>query len=170
MGLLLSQSPLYGLGCLPELRQLSSHVYLAEVTERIAQLIYTRAAAVYSQFSAMTVPVCTHGVVDTPTLFDSCGTYNLGPFKANRVVPCFTKDSMVSQAASRDEKAPDDCRKLTYRADPQQCMLFFCVCLDHEVIVGWHLGMHEGRRDVMVPVYRYFQQPPGLIMYDFACG
>lgn len=49
-------------------------------------------------------------------------------------------------------------------------MLHFLVCLDHECILGWHLGDHKGRRDAMNPIYRYLPRPSKLVMYDFACG
>lgn len=141
-----------------------------QLVDLARQLICCRARQVYQDLAPMLFQPCEHVDLETVPMSMSCGVYNLGPNQQNRCVPTFAKNKDQSDASSKDCIGEDTCRKRTYTENKHQCMLHFFVCLVHETIVGWHLGEHEGRRDVMLPIYRYFPKAPKLIMYDFACG
>eukprot|EP00045_Choanoeca_perplexa_P018306 m.286499 g.286499 ORF g.286499 m.286499 type:complete len:195 (-) comp17778_c0_seq33:48-632(-) len=63
-------------------------------------------------------------------------------------------------------------RKLIRRMDMQEkrCILAVHICLQHGTICSFHLTHAEGRKDVILPIYREWSKMPELIVYDFACG
>lgn len=117
---------------------------------------------------------CTHHWQDpAPTMFEQCGWYATAGAGVvyHRPTPRYLVDHVgIPARSSHDERGGSKCNKNSFKKNPGQAMLMFCTCLDHEVIVGWHLCQYEGRRSVMVPLLQCFPEAPKLVMYDFACG
>lgn len=105
-------------------------------------------------------------------MFEQCGWYATSSDDVvhYRPSPQFAIDTdQIAARASHDEGG-NLCNKKSYKENSGQAMLMFCTCLDHEVIIGWHICKFEGRRSVMVPLLQCFPAAPKLVMYDFACG
>lgn len=87
-----------------------------------------------------------------------------------RPVPIFAKRSQAD--AAYDEDSEHICHKHYEgkKTAKPRCMLFLHVCLDHGAICHYHLTRAEGRRDMMLPIYRSWRRLPTLIVYDYACG
>ena len=44
------------------------------------------------------------------------------------------------------------------------------MCMDHQTIVGFHVMAHgEGRRDCVLPLYKFKKDPPQVLFCDTAC-
>jgi hypothetical protein len=77
--------------------------------------------------------------------------------------------SKVTQA----ETSCDGCTKKRpmYFAHTQRTSIWINLCMIHEQAVGFHLiHSQEGRRDALIPVYRFWDKPPLAIWNDFGCG
>lgn len=129
-----------------------------------------RLHSIYETIAAGNNPECHHfWQAPSQNMFELCGWYG-SDLMTVRPSPMFSIDQgQVSARAGHDE-CVHKCQKQTYTKHIGQSMLMFCTCLDHEVIIGWHLCQYEGRRSVMVPLYQCFPEAPKLVMYDFACG
>ncbi len=67
----------------------------------------------------------------------------------------------------------DGCRKVRFRyqGHRQRAGLWVYMCMTHETIVGFHVMKHgEGRRDGIIPPYRFMETPPEAIFGDYVCG
>ena len=83
-----------------------------------------------------------------------------------RSVPRFASTDQAT--ASQDEPGDDGpCQKHYER---HRCMLVLHICLKHGIICSFHLTHAEGRKDVILPLYREWIRMPRLVVYDFACG
>jgi hypothetical protein len=53
----------------------------------------------------------------------------------------------------------------------QRAGLWISMCMEHETIVGFHImSRGEGRRDGIVPPYRFMEKPPKAFFGDYVCG
>lgn len=51
-----------------------------------------------------------------------------------------------------------------------RCGMWIWTCLQCEHVVGWHIMRHgEGRRDAILSLYKYMEEPPDLVICDFGC-
>ena len=67
----------------------------------------------------------------------------------------------------------EGCKKarFTFVGHRQRAGLWIYLCMEHERIVGFHIMPDgEGRRDGIVPPYRFMQDPPEALFGDFVCG
>jgi hypothetical protein len=74
---------------------------------------------------------------------------------------------------TQTETSCDGCTKkrLAYFAHSQRTSIWINLCMIHEHVVGFHLiHSQEGRRDALVPIYRFWESPPLAIWNDFGCG
>lgn len=81
-------------------------------------------------------------------------------------------ESAISSFTS-SETSCEGCTKqrFTYIGHRQRTGIWITVCMIHECIVGYHLIKNsEGRRDAIVPLYRYMELPPKACWFDFGCG
>lgn len=62
-------------------------------------------------------------------------------------------------------------KRSVYVGHKQRTGMWINVCMIHEHIIGYHLiHRSEGRRDAVIPLYRFFEKPPLAVWNDFACG
>jgi len=88
---------------------------------------------------------------------------------AKRVVPNFEGTQQAREAY--DEDKGSICQKnYVGKAPRSRCMLIVHICLEHGAICHFHLTASEGRKDMMLPIYRSWSTMPELIVYDYACG
>ncbi len=53
----------------------------------------------------------------------------------------------------------------------QRAGLWITMCMEHETIVGFHvMSRGEGRRDGIIPPYRFMEKPPKAMFGDYVCG
>ncbi len=67
----------------------------------------------------------------------------------------------------------EGCRKVrrVYVGHRQRAGLWISVCMEHQMICGYHvIANGEGRRDCIIPLYRFMETPPQAIFGDYACG
>jgi hypothetical protein len=67
----------------------------------------------------------------------------------------------------------DGCTKLRpiYVGHRQRTGFWITVCMIHERVIGFHLiSQGEGRRDAIIPIYRFKETAPSAMWYDFGCG
>ncbi len=58
-----------------------------------------------------------------------------------------------------------------YIGHRQRTGIWINMCMVHETVVGFHLiHNQEGRRDALIPIYRFWEKPPLAIWNDFGCG
>ena len=79
-----------------------------------------------------------------------------------------------SSEKSIDEKGScDGCKKVRYhyQGHRQRIALWVYMCMEHQTIVGFHVMPDgEGRRDGVIPPYRFMETPPAAIFGDYVCG
>jgi hypothetical protein len=77
------------------------------------------------------------------------------------------------QRITQAESSCDGCMKKrpVFIGHRQRTGLWIQVCMIHERIVGFHI-IHkgEGRRDAIIPVYRFYDTAPIAMWHDFGCG
>jgi hypothetical protein len=77
------------------------------------------------------------------------------------------------QRIKQAESSCDGCNKKRYHfiGHRQRTGLWIQLCMVHERVVGFHL-IHrgEGRRDAVIPVFRFYENPPVAMWHDFGCG
>lgn len=83
-----------------------------------------------------------------------------------RSVPRFASADQAT--ASQDE--PGDSGPCQKHYKRHRCMLVLHICLEHGTVCSFHLTHAEGRKDVILPIYREWKRMPRLVVYDFACG
>lgn len=91
----------------------------------------------------------------------------LGGTRAKRCVPTFSKTKQSTEAYDEDSTT---CTKNYDGKAKRRCMLFLHVCLEHGAICSFHLTTAEGRKDMVLPIYRFWDELPRLLVYDFGCG
>ena len=67
----------------------------------------------------------------------------------------------------------EGCKKVRYRyqGHRQRAGLWVYMCMTHETIIGFHVMKHgEGRRDGIIPPFRFMEKPPEAIFGDYVCG
>ncbi len=67
----------------------------------------------------------------------------------------------------------DGCKKVRWRytGHRQRAGLWVYMCMEHEFVIGYHIMKHgEGRRDGIIPPYRFMENPPEAIFGDYVCG
>ena len=70
------------------------------------------------------------------------------------------------------ETSEDGCSKLRTASVSrnQRSGLWIYTCMKHQTIVGFHvMGFAEGRRDCLLPLYKFKENPPEVIFCDTAC-
>ena len=79
-----------------------------------------------------------------------------------------------SSEKAMDEKGScDGCKKIryNYQGHRQRIGLWVYMCMEHHTIVGFHVMPDgEGRRDGVIPPYRFMETPPTAIFGDYVCG
>lgn len=91
----------------------------------------------------------------------------LGATRAKRCAPTFSKTKQSTEAYDEDSTT---CTKNYDGKAKRRCMLFLHVCLEHGAICSFHLTTAEGRKDMVLPIYRFWDELPRLLVYDFGCG
>lgn len=160
-------------GFLPELYKLYRRSVSTKLPLMISDYLEGRLKQIYQQIASQPSCSCIHDWQDpAPTMFAQCGWYTTSGDNVthHRPTPQFYPDQGQIAARSGHDEGTEKCNKNSFKKNPGQAMLMFCTCLDHEVIIGWHLCQFEGRRSVMVPLLQCFPKVPKLVMYDFACG
>ena len=62
-------------------------------------------------------------------------------------------------------------KRYTFVGHRQRVGLWLVMCLQHQVVVGYHIMENgEGRRDAFVPLYRFKKHPPKALFSDYVCG
>jgi len=77
------------------------------------------------------------------------------------------------KALDNDIGSCDDCKKKRYAfvGHRQRCGLWVYMCMEHQTIIGFHVMKHgEGRRDGIIPPFRFMETPPKAIFGDYVCG
>ena len=72
-----------------------------------------------------------------------------------------------------DVGSSEGCKKVRYRyqGHRQRAGLWVYMCMTHETIIGYHIMSNgEGRRDGVIPPYRFMEHPPEAIFGDYVCG
>ena len=67
----------------------------------------------------------------------------------------------------------DGCKKVrhVYQGHRQRAGLWVYMCMEHQTIIGFHIMADgEGRRDGIIPPYRFMENPPEAILGDYVCG
>ena len=70
------------------------------------------------------------------------------------------------------EASQEGCNKLRTKSisKRQRSSLWVYMCMDHQTIVGFHVMAHgEGRRDCVLPLYKFKKDPPQVLFCDTAC-
>jgi len=79
-----------------------------------------------------------------------------------------------SSEKALDEKGScEGCKKVrySYQGHRQRAALRVYMCMEHQTIVGFHVMPDgEGRRDGIIPPYRFMETPPKAILGDYVCG
>eukprot|EP00045_Choanoeca_perplexa_P018308 m.286593 g.286593 ORF g.286593 m.286593 type:complete len:602 (-) comp17778_c0_seq38:48-1853(-) len=153
--------------CFPELldvvRSPSLHWRIAAIRVIFAFVLRASVvvAAINEHSQTFQVPDSGHRTLDVRRY---AGASLLGR-SSQRPVPRFEKDGQST--ASQDDQEDGPCQK---QYGKQRCMLVLHICLQHGTICSFHLTHAEGRKDVILPIYREWSKMPELIVYDFACG
>ena len=66
----------------------------------------------------------------------------------------------------------EGCSKTTIHqiAHSQRSAIWFSFCMVHETIIEFHIIKNgEGRRDCIIPLYRFLETPPEAVFCDVAC-
>jgi hypothetical protein len=62
-------------------------------------------------------------------------------------------------------------RRSVFIGHRQRSGIWLNLCMVHEQVVGFHLiHNQEGRRDALIPIYRFWETPPLAVWNDFGCG
>ena len=62
-------------------------------------------------------------------------------------------------------------KRPVYIGHRQRTGIWINLCMIHELVIGFHLiHNQEGRRDALVPIYRFWEKPPIAVWNDFGCG
>lgn len=72
-----------------------------------------------------------------------------------------------------DIGSSEGCKKVRFRyqGHRQRAGVWVYMCMAHETIIGYHVMKHgEGRRDGIIPPYRFMEDPPEAIFGDYVCG
>lgn len=83
---------------------------------------------------------------------------------------------LPSTARSKIDQAESSCdgcskKRPVYIGHKQRSGIWVVLCMVHERVVGFHIMTHsEGRRDALVPIYRFKEEPPIAMWHDFSCG
>lgn len=91
---------------------------------------------------------------------------------AHRTVPQFAGTRQSDAAYDNGDEQATVCQK-NYegkRAPKPRCMLFLHICLEHGAVCHYHLTRAEGRKDMILPIFRSWETLPKAIVYDYACG
>ena len=70
------------------------------------------------------------------------------------------------------EHSSSGCSKLRVKtvSKKQRSGLFLFMCMKHETLIAYHIMKHgEGRRDVVLPLYKFMEMPPEAVFCDTAC-
>ena len=70
------------------------------------------------------------------------------------------------------EASQEGCNKLrtVSVAKKQRSALWIFMCMRHQTIIGYHvMGSAEGRRDCVIPLYKFSESPPKVLFCDTAC-
>jgi hypothetical protein len=86
---------------------------------------------------------------------------------SQRSVPRFASTDQSTSSQDEPPGAGGPCQKYY---EKHRCMLVLHICLKHGTICSFHLTHAEGRKDVVLPIYREWTQMPHVVAYDFACG
>jgi len=122
-------------------------------------VVVLRAAEVYK--SASPIPPCPHGALGRMDRALLAGRYNVGA--PVRPLPAFLKDKDATSSAEAGE-----CNK-SYPSG-RHCTVVLGMCMTHAIVLGYHFSPAEGRRDVLAVIYRFWQDLPFRVFYDYACG
>lgn len=74
---------------------------------------------------------------------------------------------------SQSESSCDGCtkRRPVYIGHRQRTGIWINLCMIHERVIGFHvIHNSEGRRDALIPIYRFMESPPLVMWNDFGCG
>jgi hypothetical protein len=79
----------------------------------------------------------------------------------------------TSQHAEDELGSCEGCTKKRYAVigHRQRAGLWIVMCMEHETIVGYHImNRGEGRRDGIIPPFRFMPKPPDALFGDYVCG